>query len=61
MAGGLLTIACLSTASATAQVAAPSVDRAPSNVDVPTVERRDPLLVQFAYTGDILSSVAGGT
>lgn len=58
--GGLLAIACLSTTPATAQVAAPSVDRAPGNVDLPTVERRDPLLVQFAYTGDILSSVAGG-
>lgn len=45
----------------TAQVAAPSVERAPGNVELPPVERRDPLLVQLAYTGDILSSVAGGT
>ena len=43
-----------------AQVAAPSVERAPGNVELPTVERNDPLLVQLAYTGDLLTSVAGG-
>lgn len=43
-----------------AQVAAPDVERAPGNVELPATESRDPLLVQLAYTGDILSSVAGG-
>lgn len=56
-AGIAMAIAC---PPANAQVAAPSVERAPGNVELPTVEGRDPLLVQFAYTGDILSSVSGG-
>jgi porin len=47
-------------ATASAQVAAPSVERAPGNVELPEVEARDPLVLQLAYTGDILSSVAGG-
>ncbi len=45
---------------APAQVAAPSVERAPGNVELPEVEPHDPLVLQLAYTGDILSSVAGG-
>ena len=45
---------------AAAQVAAPSVERAPGNVELPEVEARDPLVLQLAYTGDILSSVSGG-
>ena len=59
-AGCALAITGVSTAPAGAQVAAPSVERAPGNVELPTVEDRDPLLVQFAYTGDILASVTGG-
>lgn len=47
-------------APAIAQVAAPSVERAPGNVELPEVAARDPLILQLAYTGDILSSVAGG-
>lgn len=60
MVGVVLALAGPPMPPAFAQVAAPSVERAPGNVELPTVERRDPLLVQFAYTGDILSSVAGG-
>lgn len=45
---------------AVAQVAAPSVERAPGNVELPEVEATDPLVLQLAYTGDILSSVSGG-
>ena len=47
-------------APAAAQVAAPSVERAPGNVELPEVEARDPLVLQLAYTGDILASVSGG-
>lgn len=60
LAGWLLGLGCLSIPAAHAQVAAPSVERAPGNVEPPTVERNDPLLVQLAYTGDLLTSVAGG-
>lgn len=45
---------------AVAQVAAPRVERAPGNVELPEVEATDPLVLQLAYTGDILSSVSGG-
>ena len=45
---------------AAAQVAAPSVERAPGNVELPEVEAHDPLVLQLAYTGDILSSLSGG-
>lgn len=58
--GWLLGLSCLSISAAHAQVAAPSVERAPGNVEPPTDERNDPLLVQLAYTGDLLTSVAGG-
>ncbi|WP_294326618.1 carbohydrate porin [uncultured Sphingomonas sp.] len=63
MTWGRVALALLAVAVATpaaAQVAAPSVERAPGNVELPEVEARDPLVLQLAYTGDILSSVAGG-
>lgn len=57
---GTIVLAAAMAAPAHAQVAAPSVERAPGNVELPEVEARDPLVLQLAYTGDILSSVAGG-
>ncbi|WP_288413342.1 carbohydrate porin [uncultured Sphingomonas sp.] len=45
---------------ALAQVAAPSAERTPGNVELPEVEARDPLVLQLAYTGDLLSSLSGG-
>ena len=47
-------------APARAQVAAPSAERTPGNVELPEVEARDPLVLQLAYTGDLLSSLSGG-
>ncbi|KQM41447.1 hypothetical protein ASE59_04095 [Sphingomonas sp. Leaf10] len=58
--GWAAALASASIPAASAQVAAPSVERAPGNVELPTVERRDPLVIQLAYTGDLLSAVAGG-
>ena len=60
---GLVLAAALAaggTAPARAQVAAPSAERTPGNVELPEVEARDPLVLQLAYTGDLLSSVSGG-
>lgn len=61
--GGAVLVAVLGAGiatSAAAQVAAPSVERAPGNVELPEIKARDPLVLQLAYTGDILSSVSGG-
>ncbi|KQM66769.1 MULTISPECIES: carbohydrate porin [unclassified Sphingomonas] len=60
--GGIVaaSLAVIGAAPAAAQVEAPSVERAPGNVELPEIEARDPLVLQLAYTGDILSSVAGG-
>lgn len=55
-----MALVCAPIPAAIAQVSAPSVDRAPGEVEAPAVERRDPLLVQLAYTGDLLTAVAGG-